>query len=503
MPGKPPNQPYVSSSPLGDPGLLRPGDSTTRQRERRSVIDSNDANAMDLIDDRLRVLSVAIELQLLLDSRSNLNDAAGDVAKQVSETLSASRVYVAWRPLGSDNAKLGPLQIVGQHPASESSRPADSGRLLNAAIDEIAVRGDRTYWPITDHTNRHALMAVSQFVSETEIDRLTGVCLTDDEGDVRGVLLVVDDDVDPAMSTRLLDVLRFPVLSKLQSIERCTPSRAERVTRRLADLGNGLRGRMALYASIVIGGLLCFPVHYHVRCDCELQPISRRYVASPIDGPLEKSYVRPGDRVSEGELVASIDAREIEYKLAGLRAELSGAKQQRNRHVVQHDFAASKIAELESERLTLEMDLLQYHRGNLEIRSPIDGVIVSGDHHESVGAPLQQGDALFEIAPLGEMMVEVAVDEREFPYVDSEMPVQVTLLALPGHHVDGQIERVHPQAELKNHQNVFIAESKIQDPDHVMRPGMRGHAWVKSDRHPLGWVLFHRLYASLRSMVGW
>ncbi|GAA5511067.1 efflux RND transporter periplasmic adaptor subunit [Novipirellula caenicola] len=501
MPVKPPNQPYVSTSLAGDSGPLRDHERSSSQNDGGAFV--NSTNAAGLIDDRLRVLSVAIELQLQLDSRANLNEAADDVANQLGQTLAASRVYVAWRPVGADNDATHPMQIVGQYPSRDSSRETESDRLLTAAIDEIAMRGDWSHWPIHDHTNRHSLMAVSQFVNAADVHRLTAVCLSDDDGDIRGVLLVLDDDVDRSVTTQLMDVLRFPVLSKFQSIERSTPSWLERLVRRIAELGDRVRGPIALYAAIVIGGIMCFPVHYHVRCDCELQPIARRYLASPIDGPLEKTFVRPGDRVSEGDLVARIDAREIEYKLAGLRAEWSGAKQQRNRHVVQHDFAASKIAELESDRLKLEMDLLEYHRGNLEIRSPIDGIVVSGDHHESVGAPLQQGDTLFEIAPLGEMMVEVAVDEREFPYVDSGMPVQVTLHALPGHPVEGKIQRVHPQAELKNHQNVFIAESKIQDPENVMRPGMRGHAWVKSDRHPLGWVLFHRLYASLRSMIGW
>ncbi len=503
MTGSTPIVPQNSSSLSSEPIPVRLRASSSDTDGGNSAHASNEHYYAEQIDDRLRILSVAIELQLCLDSIANIEDAATAVAEQICETLSAAGVYLGWRAAGLENDVQRPMRIVGQSHESDASTQSETHRLLTAAIDEIALRGGSTHWPVTDHVNRHALMSVSQFVAETKSERLSAITLTDNDGDVRGVLLVLDDAVDPSVTDRLLDVLRFPILSKLQSIERSTPGRLQRWTRNVANATTGFRAKLALYASIVIAGLLCFPVQYQVRCDCELQPVSRRYIASPIDGPLEKSYVRPGDRVNQGDLIASIDAQEIEYKLAGLRAELSGITQQRNRHVVKHDFASSKISELESERLSLEMDLLEYHRGNLEIRSPIDGVVVSGDHHESIGTPLKQGETLFEIAPLGEMMIEVAVDEREFPYVDAEMPVNVSLLALPGHAIQGTIQRVHPQAELKNHQNVFIAESKIEDPENLMRPGMRGYAWVQSDPHPLGWVLFHRLYASLRSMVGW
>ena len=49
--------------------------------------------------------------------------------------------------------------------------------------------------------------------------------------------------------------------------------------------------------------------------------------------------------------------------------------------MAEHDVVGSKIAGLESERLRLQTELLEYRHENLEIRSPLSGVVVSGDLH--------------------------------------------------------------------------------------------------------------------------
>ena len=76
----------------------------------------------------------------------------------------------------------------------------------------------------------------------------------------------------------------------------------------------------------------------------------------------------------------------------GIRAELNQAMQIRKGKMAELYSAGSKIAALESDRLRLKSDLLKYRRRNLEIRTPIDGVVVTGDLTQSEGMPLNRGD---------------------------------------------------------------------------------------------------------------
>ena len=245
------------------------------------------------------------------------------------------------------------------------------------------------------------------------------------------------------------------------------------------------------------------PIKYKVPAELELQPIEQRFVAAPFNGALQSAHVRPGDTVKTGDLLANIDPRELEFELAGIRAELNRAVQERKGKLADHDSAGSQIAALETERLRLKSELLQFRRGNLAIRSPVDGVVVTGDLKRSEGMPLNRGETLFEIAPLGKMVVELAIEEDDFAHVRPGMSASFYVHALPGRKWRGTIERIHQRAELRRETNVFVAEIEITDPENILRPGMNGHATIVSDRHTLAWNLFHKPYYALRRAVGW
>ncbi len=347
-------------------------------------------------------------------------------------------------------------------------------------------------------------MAVAQFARAVSASTLVAIPLVDAQRNRRGSLIAINrTESFDANAGELLETIAHPLSNKLSAVERNSPGRLESVLRAASGSIRGKKKSWGLVAALAVVAVMLLPVRYRISADCELQPVQRRYVAAPFDGPLEEALVRPGDVVVEGDLLAKINPREIEYELAGVRADLSRAHQEKKGLIVEHDFAGSKIAGLEAERLRLETELLEYRRDNLEIRSPLDGIVVSGDLKQSEGAPLSRGETMFEIAPLGEMIVEISLDERDFVHAKEGMPVRFFVHSLADRRFEGTLQRVHPHAELRDHHNVFIAEVRVTDSDEILRPGMRGQATVVGDRHPLGWNLFHKAYHSLRATLGW
>ncbi len=55
---------------------------------------------------------------------------------------------------------------------------------------------------------------------------------------------------------------------------------------------------------------------------------------------------------------------------------------------------------------------------------------------------------------------------------------------------------IHPQAELRNEQSVFVADMELENPQGLLRPGMNGSAKVTSGRRSLGWILFHEPWSA-------
>jgi hypothetical protein len=110
---------------------------------------------------------------------------------------------------------------------------------------------------------------------------------------------------------------------------------------------------------------------------------------------------------------------------------------------------------------------------------------------------------LYEIAPLDAMVAELAVPDEEISYVREGLPVTVRLDAHPGRALKGRIARVHPRAETRDTDNVFVAEMLLDNPDAGLRPGMKGRAKIRSDRRWLWWILFHEPWERVTCWLRW
>ena len=76
--------------------------------------------------------------------------------------------------------------------------------------------------------------------------------------------------------------------------------------------------------------------------------------------------------------------------------------------------------------------MLEHRSENLEVRSPIDGIVIGGDLKRAEGVPVQVGQTLFEVAPLASMDVEIEIPGGEIALLKGGLPVQVVLDAFPG-----------------------------------------------------------------------
>ena len=488
-PDSPVHMPTMAPSKrLIDDGRTSSATATTPESKSMS---SEIAEQRDLL-----VIAAALEFQSTLDLYDDIQAASNVAVSMLVNALPATRVMLLWRSTSQTS-----LRILADSEGVRQSESHQERRIIVAAAEEVAERGSFAHWPVIPEQangNRHALLAVGQLANHLRAQRLAGVDLVNHDGQSRGALLVVNADV--VTTTQFLHTVASPLTNKLCALERLQANRFETWLRSIIQVFPN-RLRTAIGALLFLISIMLVPAPYRVRAPLELRPVGRRFVAVPFAGPLKTSSVRPGDPVQSGDVLATIDPREIDYQLAGVQTELSRAQQDRKGRMAAHEFAATKLADLESERLRLQRDLLQVRRDNLVIRSPINGVIVSGDWKGSEGTPMTRGEVLFEIAPLGNMIVEIEVDESDIAHLRPGMTVDFRLDAFPDRKLTGSLERIQPRTVERNRNYVFIAELPLVDPDHLFRPGMRGGAVIWCERHPIGWNLFHKAYFACRQMV--
>ena len=263
------------------------------------------------------------------------------------------------------------------------------------------------------------------------------------------------------------------------------------------------RAKVYIGTLLAIAAVCLLPWPHSISCKVVCEPVLRRYVAAPFDARLLLSHVVIGQQIKQGDLLATLDGGELRSRLASIRAKLAQAEQRELAALSTGDHSKSEFERLEVEHLRREAELLESRQTNLEIRSPIDGVVVIGDLERTEGAPLSVGDNLFEIASLTQLIAEVAVPEQDILFVKDKMPVSIVMDAIPGSKFESKIQRIHLRNEIRDNASVFIAEAELPNDANLLRPGMNAKATIDAGYRAIGWQLFRRPYNAARQWIGW
>lgn len=447
---------------------------------------------------RLEHTAAVVDLVDQLTGCPSLDSACRKLAEDLRQYARCDRVYVSVRTKGTENFAV--KAVAG---CNRAEFDTELRELVEAVCEEAALRGTQGVWP-PQNQDRVGLCVHRRFVNMTRAKEIVSVPLEDSRGFSRGVCLLVFDTQVSLAETRLFLRVAAPVvgsaLAVLQRAER------GRLARRLASLSSKAwwkKRRFAAAIALACIGAMLLPVPHVVKCDCELQPVERRFVAAPFNGKLENAFVEPGDVVAKDDLLVQLDGRELRLEQAGLDADRERLQKKRDGALIERDFGTASVLKYEIDRIDAKLELLHSRFRELELRSPIAGLIVTGDLQRAQGMPVTRGQSLLEIAPLDQMLVEVAIPEADIRHTSAGMPVTVLFESDAGSVWTGTLARIHPRAENRDQSHVFIGEFALTNNHDVLRPGMHGQARLDAGQCSLGWRLFHRFWEHLRLMVGW
>ena len=451
------------------------------------------------IDFEARDSSALVELLDHVTLAPNLRHACYTLVGELGEYLKCKYVAVGLRPGGKGRCRLAAISGV-----SNFDKQSQTVRSFEAAMDEAVMRDGIVRWPSPDNTQRHPALAHKHLCLVEDTPATVSVPLRNSDGQAIGALIVLAEIDDSLVAAdRLLQVAESPLATALVVVRRLEGGKLNRMASLLARFWQTWKGKIAFAAVVLVLAAMLIPLPYKISCDCQIEPITRRYVVAPFEGTLKKSLVKPGEFVHAGDVLARMDGREIRWERASVVADLNQAIKKRDVAQATHDYAEQQISQLEMERLELELRLLDHRAENLEIKSPIDGIVASGDLERAEGSPLSIGQSMFEIAPLEKMYVEVALPDDEVSHVKVGQRVDVRLDAYPGQTWQVFVARLQPRAEIRDDDNVFIAEAELDNADGRLRPGMKGRAKVSTPSRKLGWILFHKPWEYVTKKLIW
>lgn len=237
---------------------------------------------------------------------------------------------------------------------------------------------------------------------------------------------------------------------------------------------------------------------YRVTADAATEGSIQTAVVAPFGSYVADAPVRAGDIVEAGQTIAVLDDRDLQLERIKWASQRDQIERQLREAKAQRELAQVRILEAQAGQTRAQLELVTEQLKRTRIVAPYAGLVISGDLSQSLGAPVERGDVLFEIAPLTAYRLVLEVDDRDISEVAVEQTGTLTLSALPEQRFPFVIRRITPVATAEEGRNFFRVEADLTADTARVRPGMNGVAKIDIAERRLIWIWTHRLTEWLR-----
>jgi RND family efflux transporter MFP subunit len=267
------------------------------------------------------------------------------------------------------------------------------------------------------------------------------------------------------------------------------------------------RGAIIGLTAAAVIFLAIFPLPLRVDGEAVVAPAHRAQVQPEIEGVVGKVYVREGQRVSRGDVLADLEAWDYRSALAEAESKYQTSLLQVNHLLSINDSGEAGVQRVQADYWKTEVDRAKELLDRTQLRAPIDGVVSTPHIENAAGRRLQHGESFAEIMDNSQAIVDVAVDDVDAGLVHPGLKTVMKLNSYATKTFRGRVAVVSPKAEILHEERVFFARVALDNSDGALRAGMEGRGKVTVGWYPAGYVFFRRpilwTYSKLWSWFGW
>jgi biotin carboxyl carrier protein len=377
---------------------------------------------------------------------------------------------------------------------------------IEATMEAVRVAGRMALWPPAENTDSASLDPLR----DNNGQRVLCAIPLPGQQEVIGVVLCeraegVEFSATEQRALLLAGRLIGPVLELKQEQSGPLPRRAKQALEHSLDrlIKPGQRRfKMAVAGALFAVAVLVFGQgSYRVSATATIEGLIQRAVVAPFDGYIAEADVRAGDTVAAGEVIARLDNRELLLELRKSTSEEEKLNNEYRRALASLDRSEARIVQTRLAQVQAQSTLLQQKLERVELRAPLGGIVIAGDLSRSLGAPVERGQVLFEVAPLDEYRLVLEIDEQEIANIEAGQAGSLSLTALPHERWHFVIEQVSPVFQEVDGQVSYRTEARIEGGVQALRPGMEGVGKIEIGRRSFGWILFHKMVDWVRLQV--
>jgi len=185
----------------------------------------------------------------------------------------------------------------------------------------------------------------------------------------------------------------------------------------------------------------------------------------PVNGVIEYLNFKEGEKIIQGDIIASLDQKEALLKLEYANVELE-------KQTKLYELGSSAEPKLKQAKLEYQSAKAELDKTNLV--APSDGYI--GSLAVDRGSFVTPQDKAGTFVDLKDVYVEFGVIEKDVAKLREGQNVETTVESFPDQVFKGQVDSVSPLVEGRS--RTLKVRAKITNPDEKLKPGMFGRVNV-------------------------
>ena len=236
-------------------------------------------------------------------------------------------------------------------------------------------------------------------------------------------------------------------------------------------------------------------IDFTVRVAGEISPADKVSVRPEVHGKIAELPVDISDRVAKGDLLFRLDDKDLKIEIdsrkkqidsATLQLEQSKSEFERSKQLFEEQLISTEIFEranikyqqalISRDRSQNDYQLSLEKLSKTSVLAPFDCTVLS--RPVSIGQAVSgtggqsSGTEVMEIADLNNLIIQAHVNQADVARMNKEQEVKIEIEAITDLIIDGIVERIAPQATIRNSIKGFSTRIKLLTSNPAIIPGM-------------------------------
>jgi RND family efflux transporter MFP subunit len=446
---------------------------------------------------QLERAAIALDIAALAGEHVKLEDASLAIASELCKRFTCTRIAIGIE-------RKNQVRLVALSNSASFEKKSQFVAEIENAMDEALDQHKTVAYPPIEGVPKGIAVAHKDVAKTGSVlsvvlragGRGTGV-ITFERAETRFTLA----DVELCQATASLI---GPILQMKEEATHWIAGRSAQQLRALSQAMADPRRPSFRYAA---GSLLAFlifisvfTVEYRVPAKAVLEGEVQRAVVAPFEGYIAHAYMRAGQTVKQGQLLAKLDDRDLLVERQKWSSEFEQNDRKYRDALAKRDRPQARILAAQVAQTEAQLVLVEDKLERTAIVAPFDGIVVTGDLTQMFGSPVERGKLLFEVAPLDAYRVILKVDERDIRDVAVGQKGTIILSGISNESMPLDVTNISI-AEAEEGHNYFHVEAKLRHAPPRLRPGMEGVGKIIVGERTLIWIWTHRFMDWLRMLV--